>query len=490
MLAATAIVGAAVGAGLTQVIPPTLTSSALVLLPTPIESQSYGESDVDTQSKIVLSTTVLGAAGATFTPTLSAYSMEKHVTVSAETDQLLQITATSTQRGRAAALTGAVTEAYLAYVNSSAQAVGDSALASIRSREDALQKQEQALTQEIARSTARQRAAAQGSTQARSEAQIIAQLQAERADLLVQLDRVQDSLATTPSGFNAGAIVVQDASPERPPPMWNRLALWMPAGAWLSVLLVASIALIVERRQRVLRLRDEIAVVVGSPVLGSVRAQQQRTTVDWSALLATYSAGPAEDWAWRRALSNLPGSSSRTGGLSHPRSMTLICLAGDGPGLALPPQLATYAIGRGVTTRLTVANGQQAVAQLWTVMTSYSRDQLRPGLLLGPERDQDPEPDLTLTMIVVDRTSPDLTSLSDSDAIVFVVSSGVATEEDVVRLNVGLDAHGRRFDGVIVANPEGSDHTTGTKDVIVDDEVSRLPIRVTGSPTLRRTTNE
>ena len=486
LLATAAVLGAALGGVFAAIRPPTLTSSTLILLPSPIESQMYGESDIATQTKIVLSTTVLGVAAASVDPSLTTGTVEGHLDVTAETTQLLQITASSTSQGRAQALSQAVADAYLSYVNGNAQVSGDTALASLRSREDALQKQLAALTQEINLSTTRQQAVPPLSTEAKQEAQVIAQLQAERADLVIQLDRVKESLATSPTGFNSGALIVQQASPELAPPLGSRLTLWAPLGAGLFLATAGTIAMVVDRRLRRLRLRDEMAVAVGSPVLGSVRTRQRRSTVEWTTLLASYSAGPAEDWAWRRALSKLNGSVAHPGGLTHPPSIVLICLAGDTHGIALAPQLGAYAAERGTTTRLTIASGQPAVIPLWTVLSSEDRGALRTGLLLGPQRPDDPEPDLSLSMVLVDRTKPQLNDLPESEATVLMVSSGVATEEDMVRLNLALDAAGRRFDGVIVANPDSSDQTTGQRPVAVDDEVTRLPIRVTGANVLRR----
>ena len=76
-------------------MPPPLTSTTLVLLPTPALAES-STSDVETQVQIALSATVLERAGQAVVPALSARSVKKMVQITAPTNQLIQIQATST----------------------------------------------------------------------------------------------------------------------------------------------------------------------------------------------------------------------------------------------------------------------------------------------------------------------------------------------------------------------------------------------------------
>ena len=86
-------------AGIAYVVfsPPPLTSTTLVLLPTPALAES-SSSDVDTQVRIALSNNVLDRAGQAVNPALSARSVKKKIKVSAPTNQLIQVDATSTER--------------------------------------------------------------------------------------------------------------------------------------------------------------------------------------------------------------------------------------------------------------------------------------------------------------------------------------------------------------------------------------------------------
>ena len=89
-------------------------------------------------------------------------------------------------------------------------------------------------------------------------------------------------------------------------------------------------------------------------------------------------------------------------------------------------------------------------------------------------------PDLTVVLAVVDGKQPKLSAVAPTAATVLAVAPGVGTREDLARLAVAVDDAGRRIDGIVVADPDPSDRTTGRRTL---DERSRhapLPLRVTG----------
>ena len=90
LLAAAALVGFILGIGYVLALPPPMTSTTLVLLPTPAVSE-VSNSDIDTQVRIALSATILERAGQAVAPPLSARSVKKMVNVSAPTNQVIQI---------------------------------------------------------------------------------------------------------------------------------------------------------------------------------------------------------------------------------------------------------------------------------------------------------------------------------------------------------------------------------------------------------------
>jgi phosphoribosylformylglycinamidine (FGAM) synthase PurS component len=147
-LAAAAVIGLVAGVVYVFVEPPPLSSTTLVLLPTPALAES-SSSDVETQVRIALSATILERAGQAVEPKLSARKVEKRVDVSAPTNQLLQIKATSTKAAEAQTLSQAAADAYVGYVSDTAREVTQAALADLNVRKDDLEKQILNLRDEI-----------------------------------------------------------------------------------------------------------------------------------------------------------------------------------------------------------------------------------------------------------------------------------------------------------------------------------------------------
>ena len=140
VLAAAALVGLLAGVIYVIAEPPPLTSTTLVLLPTPALAES-SSSDVETQVRIALSATILERAGQAVVPTRPARSVEKMVEVSAPTNQMIEIKATSTKAAEAQTLSQAVADSYVGYVSDTAREVTAAALADLNVRKDQLQAQ-------------------------------------------------------------------------------------------------------------------------------------------------------------------------------------------------------------------------------------------------------------------------------------------------------------------------------------------------------------
>ena len=115
------------------------------------------------------------------------------------------------------------------------------------------------------------------------------------------------SLPVRPGGVGCGAgtSVVQHATEATGPSTLVRLLVWAPLGALLLHHPGRRVLLAAARRDPRVRLRDEIADAVGSPVLAAVRSRPQRSVAGWSTLLETYEATPVESWAFRQLLRGL-----------------------------------------------------------------------------------------------------------------------------------------------------------------------------------------
>lgn len=485
VLVAAALVGLLAGVVYAIVEPPPLTSTTLVLLPTPALAES-SSSDIDTQVRIGLSASILKQAGQAVVPALSRRSVEKMVKVSAPTNQIVQIDATSTKATDAQTLSQAVADSYVGYVSNTAREVTEAALADLNVRKDALQSQIKQLQAEIATATKRHRTVDPTSPDARDEAQLLAQLRVEQADLSLQLDKVLDKIATGAPGSSAraGTSIIQYATEATGPSTLLRLVVWAPFGALLCTILAAVVLLVIARRDQRIRPRDEIADAIGRPVLASIRSRPQQSVASWLTLLDTYEATPVESWAFRQLLRGVVPAdhkltSRAAGKVDHPQSLTVVSLSGDERGLAIGPQLAAFTSSHGVTTRLATTAGQDMAPALWAACAAERAPGSRPTLYVGDVPDE-VVIDLTIILAVVDRKQPDLSDAPASEATILTVAAGTATEQELARVALAVDDRARGIDGIVVADPDRTDHTSGRH--TMDERSSRpaLPVRLTG----------
>jgi hypothetical protein len=88
--------------------------------------------------------------------------------------------------------------------------------------------------------------------------------------------------------------------------------------------------------------------------------------------------------------------------------------------------------------------------------------------------------DLTIVFAVADRTEPTIGEVPATAVTVLAISPGVGTREELARLAVAVDDAGRRIDGVVVADPDPSDRTTGRRTLDERALQTPLPMRLTG----------
>jgi capsular polysaccharide biosynthesis protein len=487
-LSAAAVGGLVLGVTFVFLQPPRFASTSLVLLPAPTASRP--DPGVDTQVAIMTSAGILQKAGQTVRPPLSARELESRIVVEATTTRLIAIEAAATKARDAQLLSQGVADAYLGYVRQAASAVSASALADLNSRKSQLQAQVSILQEEIDATTERRRSEAEDSAEDRKAAQLLAQLRAEQADTSLQLDKVKGEIAAAAPGSDEDqATSVQRATPAIGQSRVRPLLLWGPIGMLLGAALAAMILLTLARTDPRVRLRDEIADAVGSPVLAVVRSRPTRSVAGWSSLLETYDAGPVDAWAFRQALRSLVPAEARNqsrkgearpgGRVDHPRSVTVISLSGDVRGLAVGPQLAAFAASLGIITRLLIATGNDSAAALRAACSADRQADPRPGLIVGEVRPAE-SVELNVVLAIVDRKEPHLGHTLRTSATLLAVASGAVTEEELARLALAIDDAGRTIDGIILADPDRADRTTGRLSL---DERARqvpLPTRLTG----------
>jgi capsular polysaccharide biosynthesis protein len=517
-LAAVGVVGIALGVLYVNLVPSHVSSTTLVLLPESGASSPGAAGQTETQVRIAHSTPVLEKAGRSVTPVLSAAEVDQRVIVQASTSRLIEIQASSRRAPQARALSQAVAEAYITTLQENAQSVAARPVEDLRSREAVLTEQMTALQSEIDATTERARGEEDADNR---DAQLLAQLTAEQADISLQLDRVKDDLAAYEmTNASAGTHIIQPAAPASGPSLLRRLIMGAVVGALLAVAGAALVLLIRRLRDPRVHARDDLADAVGSSVLAEVPSRPQRSVAEWLAFFESYEASAVEAWAFRQVLRALvsplaPHDPARTGTLvspgrvEHPRSLTLIAFSGDQRGVAVGPQLAVYAASLGVATRFFVASGHDSTASLSAACATDRGSHLRAGLDLETGTDRVASPrsmddtlarhadgplakpahrsiELTIVLAVVDPAEPALRETPATGVTLLAISPGIATREELARLAVAVDDAGGQIDGVVVADPDPSDLTTGRRTLDERALQTPLPVRMTGPSQVSR----
>lgn len=249
----------------------------------------------------------------------------------------------------------------------------------------------------------------------------------------------------------------------------ERMVTFALLGA-LAGLIIGSLAvLLLGRNDRRLRERDEIARSIGVPVLASFPVAHPTDASGWTRLLEGYNPTAVHALRLRQALQQLGAASINGHGAGRDgSSFTVLSLAADSGALALGPQLAVFAASQGTPTTLVIGPQQDAdaTATLRTALAAApSESSKRPSLLrvVVTESAADLQSDTALTVVaaVVDGNNPQVPDTMRTGATVLGVSASAATAEQLARVAMAASLDRRDVSGIIVADPEPTDQTTG-----------------------------
>jgi capsular polysaccharide biosynthesis protein len=392
------LVGIAAGGAYAVVKPAAVTSTALVALPPPVQSQpapSTGGTDpyTATQEFIAGSYQVLVNALPNVRPAMSLVQLRHDIQVGSPAADIVSITATGKNAADAEATANAVATSDIAYLSS----------------------------------------------------------------------------PKSPVGHLVASLIEPATSAGGPAPI-KRMVVFGLLGALAGFLVGAIAAIAIGRNSRRLRERDEIANAIGVPVLGSFPAAHPNDAGGWRKLLESYSPAAVHAFRLRQALHQL-GTASARGGNGSERgrsSFTVLSLSSDPGALALGPQLAVFAAAQGIPTTL-VIGPQQDVKVTATLRTacavqppasSKRMSRLRT-VVVDKDVDMEPEGGLTIVVAVVDDQSPQALDTVRTAVTVLGVSAGAVTAEQLARVAMSAAVGGRDISGILVANPEPGDRTTG-----------------------------
>lgn len=300
-------------------------------------------------------------------------------------------------------------------------------------------------------------------------------------------------------GGRVQAAVLQRAQSATGPPLSNRLIIGGGLGAVIGLLIGAIVVLAINRRDRRLRERDEIADSIGIPVLASIPVAHPSDAAGWTKLFEGYEPGAVDAWRLRKALRQLglTGVNLSDPAVSGGTSVAVLSLSSDPKALALGPQLAVFAASLGIPTALVVGPQQDAntAATLRAACVAPTGSSSRPGRSMNLRvtvSDQYEAPDrlpgagLVVVVGVVDAEAPRVADTMHTAATVLGVSAGRATAEQLARVAVSAATDGRDITGILVADPDSADHTTGRLPELARPTHRRMPTRITGISTESR----
>ena len=415
--------GVAAGGAYATLHPPTLTSTALILLPQSgqaatagAQAAANGEADpyTTTQEVIAQSNPVLQGALPNVRPAISITELHREVQIGSLTPYIISISAQGKVAADTEATANAVAQSYIHYVGSANGPAG------------------------------------QVSTQLLQPA----------------------TNATGPSPIKA-------------------IVIYVLLGAIAGAVMGSVIALAVDRSDRRLRDRDEIANSIGVPVLASFPVDHPTDAGGWTKLLEDYKPGALHELQLRRVLQQLEMAAiGVSAGSPNDRwSFTVLSLSTDPRALALGPQLATFAASQGIPTALVVGPQQDSrvTATLRTACAAPPNSSKRPGHLQVIVSDGDVEAPgnatLAVVVVVVDGRNPQVPDTVRTTATLLGVSSGTATADQLARAAVSAATSGREITGILVADPDSDDATTGYLPQLGRRGQRRTPTRMTGIAT-------
>jgi capsular polysaccharide biosynthesis protein len=428
-----AALGLLLGGGYAAFAPVSVTSTALVLLTQTGQSGSSapGSTGPDpymvTQEVIAKSTPVLVAALPAARPAMSLTELRRAITIGSEASYIISVTAKEKTGAEAAATANAVAASYIGYVGSAASPDG----------------------------------------------------------------RVQAQLfqSATPSGAVQGRVKQLVGN-----------VIYVPLGALLGALIGAAVAVAVNRRDRRLRKRDEIANSIRVPVLASFPVDQPVSAANWTRLLAEYEPGAQTALQLRNAIKHLEtaAADASPGHENGSWSVTVLSLSSDPRALALGPQLAVYAAAQGISTALVIGPQQdtKVTAALRTACATPPASPTSPASPESPTASEragrlelivsdsgtgtDVPRDITLAVVVavVDGRNPQVPATTRTSATLLGVSAGAAPADQLARVAISAVSGGREITGILVADPDSDDKTTGRLPQLIRRAPRVMPTRV------------
>jgi capsular polysaccharide biosynthesis protein len=282
------------------------------------------------------------------------------------------------------------------------------------------------------------------------------------------------------------AKVLQPASTASASKLTEQTVVFGVLGAFVGALIGFFVALVIGRHDRRLVERAAIANSIAAPVLASMSAERPSDAAHWARLLEEYEPEAVEAWGINKLLQRfgVTGIRADENGGGRTFSLTVFSLSGDVEALALGPQLAAFATTLGIPTALVVGPQQDANASaaLRTACAAPQASSGRRKLLQLIATEEGPidqvKAAFVVVVMVVDGKDPRISDTLRTTTAVLGVSAGGATASDLARVAAMAAVGGREIVGILVANPDPDDQTSGRVPRLASPLRRPLPTRI------------
>ena len=293
--------------------------------------------------------------------------------------------------------------------------------------------------------------------------------------------------STSPAG-QVSARILESATTATKAKVPTRIALYGVLGALAGALIGFVISLTIGRGDRRLVERDAIANSIGVPVLASIPVSHPSDAASWAKLLDEYEPGAVHSWGLSGLLRQFaPPMGGGNGGRAGGASMTVLSLSSDPGALALGPQLAAFAAAQGLPTALVIGPQQDpnVTATLRTACAAASAYRKPLSTVVSDDgRLGQLRAAFVIVVTVVDGRDPHMPDTVRTTATILGVSANSATAEQLALAATAAAVDGREIAGILVADPEPGDQTTGRIPRLASPPAWRqLPTRVMDVPT-------
>jgi capsular polysaccharide biosynthesis protein len=499
-----ALVGLLVGIAYGVSQPALASAKAEVLLPPSAGNSSSGLPTQGIATDVEIATTpgILNPAAKEAGVSLPYTTLVHRVTVTGITVTLLQIVAKSSSEGQAERLANDVATTFVNYASSQSSLIANAAVDGWTQQENLYQSELATQQGQLKKDEATLAAQPQGSQGQTDYTSVVASDTSLLYSTQEQIKNLKTEIAlagVSGSSPSAGASIAQSATTATRPSVLRIPKLGI-IGLLGGLLIGIVVAFGVGRKDRRLRQRDEIAHAAGAPVLASLTAVRRHKSEDLIGLLDHFEPSVIDKANLRRLIDELgverqtsrgETSTSRNGSSTHHENgssghhengssvhhegvgVHAIVLAGDDRAVAAAAELPAFAASLGLPVALVVVGSSSSTQQL--AIACAARDPLavdapRPNLLTyatAPGKAPGGVA-LAVTLEVVDPVTLDVADIEPTpglpgrlESALLVVSSGYAKREDLEVVALAAEHHGRPLVGVVVADPEPSDKTSG-----------------------------